>query len=212
MEEREKLIERIVKERGNSAVPKLVDLLFTGDSRTAELASEALERLDSCGEIIKKIEEEIESGRHNVGIFYGVDLLGDLQCSHSVEMLYKVLGIVNDEREAIIVYGALLKFGIKEAENYLLYEFEEDPYMKDYLIDIGIALKTSDNPKVFKSIVEKSRDVPDLVEVLQAMCYRNPSFFQMLPEELKEKVNSSQLKGRDTSFEDSYPLKDRSYT
>lgn len=188
MEKREKLINRIVKERGNSAVPKLIDLLFTGDAKTAELASEALEKLNSCSEIIKRVEEEIKSGRHDVGIFYVADLLGNLRCSRSVETLYKILEIVSDEKEAIVVYGALLKLGIKEAEKYLLYEFEEDPYMKKSLIDIGIALEASDNPEVFKAIVEKTRENPELIEVLQSMCIRTPSFFQMLPEEFKGKV------------------------
>jgi len=188
LEKREKLIERIVKERGNSAAPKLVDLLFTGDAKTAELASEALERLNSCSEIIKRVEKEIELGRHNVGIFYAADLLGNLRCSRSVKTLYKILGIVNEEKEAVVVYGALLKLGIKEAEKYLLYEFEEDPYMKKFLIDIGIALETSDNPEVFKAIVEKTRENPELIEVIQAMCTRTPSFLRMLPEEFKERI------------------------
>ena len=188
MEKREKLIERIVKEYGNSAIPKLVDLLFTEDAETSELSSEALEKLDSCDEIIKRLEREIESGEHNVGIFYAADLLGNLRCPRSVETLYKVLEIVKDEKEAIVVYGALLKLGVKEAEKYLLYELEDDPYMREHLIDIGIALEPSNNPDVFQAIVKKAKENPKLVDVLQVMCNRNPEFYQMLPEEFMEKI------------------------
>ncbi len=185
MEKSEKLINRILDELGDKAVPKLIDLLFDEDAKTAELSSDILKKLDSCMEIKRELGKRIVSGENTIGMFYAADLLGEMKCQNSKDTLYKLLGIVKEEKEAMIVYSALLKLGEKEAEKYLLYEFEEDPYMKKSLLDIAIALEPSDNPEVFKSILKKSTEIEELMEVLQSMCNRNPSFFYLLPNELR---------------------------
>ena len=187
MEKSEKLINRILDELGDKAVPKLVVLLFNEDTRTAELSAEILKKLDSCTEIKKELDKKIVSGENDVGMFYAADLLGEMKCPNSKDTLYKLLEIVKEEKEAMVVYSALLRIGEKEAEKYLLYEFEEDPYMKKSLLDVAIALEPSDNPEIFKSILKKSKEDEKLVEVLQSMCNRNPSFFYLLPDELRGK-------------------------
>ncbi len=187
MEENEKLINRIVEELGNKAIPKLIDFLFDSDAKTAELASDILKNLDSCEEVKSEMKKRLENGEKSVGMFYAADLLGDMKCPKSKEILYRVLDVVEDEKEAVVVYGALLKIGEKEAEKYLLYEFEEDPYMRKSLLDVAIALEPSDNPEVFKAILEKAKEKGELVEVLQAMCNRHPAFFQLLPDEMKDR-------------------------
>ncbi len=187
MEKNEKLINRILDELGDKAIPKLVDLLFDEDAKTAMLSADILKKLDSCREIMKEVDKKIDLAESNVGMFYAADLLGEMKCQNSINTLYKLLGIVKEEKEAMIVYGALLRLGEKEAEKYLLYEFEEDPYMKKSMLDIAIALEASDNPEIFKSILKKSKENEELVEVLQSMCNKNPSFFYLLPGELRGK-------------------------
>ncbi len=187
MEENEELIEKIVEKMGNKAIPKLVDLLFNADAKTAELAAEILKKLDSCSVIVSEMKKRLNKGEKGVGLFYAADVLGDMKCEHSKEVLHKLLDFVEEEKEAVIVYGALLKFGEKEAEKYLLYELMEDPYMRKSLFDVAIALEPSNNAEVFKAILEKSEEDERLVEVLQTMCTRNPFFFRLLPDDLKDK-------------------------
>ena len=186
-EENETLINRIVDELGDKAIPKLIDLLFNSDAKTAELAADILKKLESCEEVKDELSKRLENGEKSVGMFYAADLLGDMKCQGSVELLYRLLDIVEDEKEAIVVYGALLNLGEKEAEKYLLYEFQEDPYMRKFLFDLAIALEPSDNPEVFKAIMEKAKENEELVEVLQSMCNRRPTFFQLLPDEMKDR-------------------------
>jgi len=181
LEKSEGLVNRILNELGDKAVPKLVDLLFDEDAKTAELSSDILKKLNGCTRIRNELDKRIESGESNVGMFYAADLLGEMKCSNSKGTLYRLLGSVKEEKEAIIVYGALLRLGEKEAEKYLLYEFEEDPYMKKYLLDIAIALEPSDNTEVFISILKESKENKEFMEVVQSMCNRNPSFLKLLP-------------------------------
>ncbi|WP_456399010.1 HEAT repeat domain-containing protein [Mesoaciditoga sp.] len=187
MEESEKLINRIVDELGNKAIPKLISFLFDSDAKTAELAAEVLKNLESCEEVKDELSKRIQNEEKSVGMFYAADLLADMNCKGSVSVLYRLLDMVEDEKEAIIVYSALLKLGEKEAEKYLLYEFEEDPYMRKSLFDLAIALEPSDNPEVFKAILEKAKEDEELVEVLQSMCNRHPAFFQLLPDDMKDR-------------------------
>ncbi|WP_036225545.1 hypothetical protein [Mesoaciditoga lauensis] len=188
MEENEKLINRIVEELGNKAVPKLIGFLFDSDAKTAELASDILKKLEtSCTEIKEELLKRLKKGEKSVGMFYAADLLGDMECPNSKDLLYKLLDLVEDEKEAIIIYGALLKLGEKEAEKYLMYELQDDPYMKKSTFDIAISLVPSDNPEVFKAILEKVEENEELIEVLQAMCNRHPAFFQLLPDELRDR-------------------------
>jgi len=187
LEESEKLVNRIVDELGNKAIPKLIAFLFDSDAKTAELAAEVLKNLESCEDVKKELNERIKSGEKSVGMFYAADLLADMNCKGAVKIIYRLLDTVENEKEAIIVYSALLKLGEEEAEKYLLYEFEEDPYMRKSLFDLAIALESSDNPKVFKAILKKAKENEELVEVLQSMCNRHPSFFQLLPDDMKDR-------------------------
>ena len=187
MDENEKLINKVVEEMGDKAIPKLMDLLFDSDAKTAELAADILKKLESCQALAKEMEKRMKKGEKSVGLFYAADLLGEMRCPRSKEILYELLNFVKDEKEAVIVYGALLKLGENEVEKYLLYELNEDPYMRKSLFDVALALEPSKNEEVFKAILEKSKEDESLVEVLQSMCNQNPAFFRLLPDELKDK-------------------------
>uniref|UniRef100_A0A7V3RDN1 HEAT repeat domain-containing protein n=1 Tax=Mesoaciditoga lauensis TaxID=1495039 RepID=A0A7V3RDN1_9BACT len=188
MEEREKIVKRIVEEKGESAIPILIELLFDNDPQTAEIASDALIELDSCDQLVKRLDKEIRSAERTLGIFYIADIIGEKKCKGAFENLKKLLDFVQDEREALIIHGALLKFGFKESEKYLLYELENDPYMEELVMDVAIELSSSNNPEVIKALSKKAEEHPELVDVIQIMCEREPSLFELLPENIREKI------------------------
>lgn len=188
---REEIIDKIVEDGGPGTVPKLVELLFGDDTEVSEIASEALKKLDSCDAVLKRLDSEIERGERTTGIFYTADLLAEMDCSPKiVDSVKRLLNMVKDEKEAILVHGSLLKLGYIESEKYLVYEFAEDPYMQNSLIDVAIALSSSKNPDVFAMIANKALELHDLVDVLRDMCVSVPSFFDLLPEELKESIGA----------------------
>ncbi len=191
MEDRERLIKRIVEEKGEKAILILIDLLFEEDSGITDLASDALMELDCCKGLIQRFDLEIRSGEKKTGIFYIADLLGEKGCAGSIDRLKKLLNLVEDEKELLIVHGALLKLGFKDSENYLLYELEEDPYMEEFILDIAIALSHSDDPKIIKTIIKKAQDHEEIIDVLQSMCERNPSLYQLIPEEMKSRFTDN---------------------
>lgn len=183
MTEREQIVRKIVEEKGESAIPILVDFLFGGDPQAADISVEALGQLDCCKQLIERIDTEMKKDEISAGIYYIADLLGDKRCARSEIYLKKMLNLVKDEREALIIHGALLKIGFKDSEKYLLYELENN--QEDFL-DIAIALSYSDSEEVFKAILTKSEDHPESEEVIQSMCERNPDFVPLLQKNLRK--------------------------
>jgi hypothetical protein len=188
LNDKDQLVRRIIEEKGEKAVPILIDLLFEGDPEIADIAIEALEALDCCKQLFERLDLEMKKDEKNVGIYYIADLIGDKKCKDGIDYLKKMLNLIENENEALIVHGALLKLGFKDSEKYLLYEFENDPYMEEFLFDTALALSQSDDEDVLKAISSKAKDHPELIEILQSMCERNPAFFSLLPEDLREKV------------------------
>lgn len=188
MEEKDQLVRRIIEEKGEKAVPILIDLLFDGDPKTADIAVETLESLDCCKQLIERLDLEMKKDEKNVGIYYIADLIGDKKCEGGLNYLKRMLNLVENEREALIVHSALVKVGFKDSEKYLLYELENDPYMEEFTFDIALALSYSDDAEVLKAISNMAKDHPELIEILQSMCERNPEFFRLLPEDLREKM------------------------
>ncbi len=188
MSERDRLIKRIVEEKGEKAVPALIDLLFDGDARMAEIVTDALLELDCCGQLIKRLDLEMKKENKNPGIFYLADIIGEKNCRGGIEYLKRLLNVVETEEEAIIVHGALARLGFKDSEKYLLYELENES-SKDMVFDVAVALSYSDDKEVFKAIAAKAFKNKDLIDVLQSMCERDPDLYALLPDDLREIKN-----------------------
>ncbi len=174
MKETDQIVKRIIEEKGEKAIPTLIDLLFEGDPQVSDIVVDALEELDCCEQLLKRLDLEMKKEEKNVGIYYIADLIGDKRCKGGIDYLKSMLNLVENEREALIVHGALAKVGFKDSEKYLLYEFENDPYMEEYLFDIALMLSYSDDEEVLKTISSKVKDHPELIEILQSMCHRPP--------------------------------------
>ncbi|BBJ28507.1 hypothetical protein [Athalassotoga saccharophila] len=188
MSERDLLIKRIVEEKGDKAIPALIDLLFEGDAQMADIVTDALLELDCCQQIIKRLDSEMKKEDKNPGIFYLADIIGEKNCKGGVEQLKRLLNLVETEEEAIIVHGSLARMGFKDSEKYLLYELENEP-SQDMIFDVAVALSYSSDKEVFKAIVAKADKNKDLVDVLQSMCEREPDLYALLPDDLREIKN-----------------------
>lgn len=181
--ERDQLVRRILEEKGEKAIPTLINLLFEGDTQIADIVTDALLELDCCDQLIKKLDLEMKKAERNTGIFYIADIIGEKNCKGGIEYLKRMLNFVKNEEEAIIIHGALAKMGFRDSERYLLYELEND---HDLIFDVALALSYSQSKEIFSAIVSKSSQHKELVEILQSMCERNPEFYDLLPDNLRE--------------------------
>jgi len=188
LSERDRLIKRIVEEKGDKAIPALIDLLFEGDAQMADIVTDALLELDCCDQIIKRLDSEMKKEDKNPSIFYLADIIGEKNCKGGIEYLKRLLNLVETEEEAIIVHGSLARMGFKDSEKYLLYELENEP-SQDMIFDVAVALSYSDDKDIFMAIAAKASENKDLIDVLQSMCEKEPALYALLPDELREIKN-----------------------
>lgn len=108
--EREELINRIVEEKGEEAVPALLDLLLREDDETAQICSQAIVQLGGAAvpELLKRLKDK---DRDPISTLYLVDLAGELGDRRLVPQLYNLLREYGDEKEQTVIYEALAKLG-----------------------------------------------------------------------------------------------------
>jgi len=107
--ERQELIDRIVEEKGEEAVPLLLDLMVSEDDETAQICFEALLQLGgrTSPELLKRLRE----GGEDISILYLADLAGELGDKKAVPYLYDLLRRFDDERSQAVIYEALARLG-----------------------------------------------------------------------------------------------------
>ncbi len=187
-EEREKLIKRIVEEKGEEAIPTLIKLLYDEDPDVKEIAAEALYRLQDKArealyqELLKRWREGIEED--DITVLYMVDLLGDMGEKRAKEIFYSLLSKYTVEEAQLVIYEALAKIG--EGEKFLdllEYMLTEDSYRDSYGDLVAMVLSYIDHPRSIE-ILKKAyfdKELPDEIKeyVLRAMknlIDRNPTF------------------------------------
>lgn len=197
-EEREKLIKRIVEEKGEEAIPILIKLLYDEDPDVKEIAAEALYRLQDKArealyqELLKRWREGIEED--DITVLYMVDLLGDMGEKRAKEIFYSLLSKYTVEEAQLVIYEALAKIG--EGEKFLdllEYMLTEDSYRDSYGDLVAMVLSYIDHPRSIE-ILKKAyfdKDLPDEIKeyVLRAMknlIDRNPTFITRVGKDIIE--------------------------
>ena len=197
-EEREKLIKRIVEEKGEEAIPTLIKLLYDEDPDVKEMVAEALYRLQDKArealyqELLKRWREGIEED--DITVLYMVDLLGDMGEKRAKEIFYSLLSKYTVEEAQLVIYEALAKIG--EGEKFLdllEYMLTEDSYRDSYGDLVAMVLSYIDHPRSIE-ILKKAyfdKDLPDEIKeyVLRAMknlIDRNPTFITRVGKDIIE--------------------------
>ena len=197
-EEREKLIKRIVEEKGEEAIPTLIKLLYDEDPDVKEIAAEALYRLQDKArealyqELLKRWREGIEED--DITVLYMVDLLGDMGEKRAKEIFYSLLSKYTVEEAQLVIYEALAKIG--EGEKFLdllEYMLTEDSYRDSYGDLVAMVLSYIDHPRSIE-ILKKAyfdKELPDEIKeyVLRAMknlIDRNPTFITRIGKDIIE--------------------------
>lgn len=111
---RDEVIRKIVDEKGEEAIPLLLDLLEKEDDEVANICLDALCDMGSSGidALFKKLKEIVSEGRQNdITALYIVDRLSDIGETRIVPLIYSMLKLYDSEEAQVILYEALAKLG-----------------------------------------------------------------------------------------------------
>ncbi|MFO7882230.1 MAG: hypothetical protein R6U52_06810 [Kosmotogaceae bacterium] len=114
MTNRRELVDRIIEEKGEDAIPILVKLLEEEDTDVAEICLDALLGMGKAGKValvnkLKQIKNENRSG--DMTALYIIDRLAEKRDKKLVQLFYSFLELYNDERSQVVIYEALAKLG-----------------------------------------------------------------------------------------------------
>ena len=199
-EEREKIIERILKEKGESAIPTLIKLLYDEDSNVKEMAADALFRLGEPAkealyeELRRRWREGIEED--DVSILYMVDLLGDFGEKRAKEIFYSLISKYTVEEAILVIYEALAKIGEGEKLLKVLeYMLLEDGDRNRFGDQVAMVLAHVNSPVSVEILIRAFRDedlnaeVKEFVlQALRILVGRNPDLVGRVPEDILDEM------------------------
>ncbi len=185
-EDREKIIRRIVEEKGKEAIPTLIKLLDDEDPEVKEIAAEALYRLEAREELYQELLRRWREGieEDDVTVLYIVDILGDLGEKRAKDIFYSLISKYTVEEAVLVIYEALAKIGEGEKLlDVLEYMITEDSYRDSYGDLVAMVLSYIDHPRSIEILKKAYFDekMPDEIRefILRAMknlIDRNPTF------------------------------------
>ena len=195
-EDREDLIKRIIEEKGEDAIPVLINLLYDEDPEVKEIVAEALYRMQDSArealyqELLKRWREGIEED--DVSILYIIDLLGDMGEERIKDILYSLLSKYTVEEAELVIYEALAKLGEGEKIlDVLEYMLLEDSYRNSYGDQVAMVLSYIDSPKAVEILKKAyfdeklSKDVKEFVlRALRNLIDRNPTFITRIGKDI----------------------------
>jgi len=183
--DKEKIIRRIVNEKGESAIPTLIELLEDENSEVREIAAQALQSFGSivANHLISYLRKKLDNEEpfNDVSLLYAADILGELRCKESIPLLYQLLEHYDSEAYQLIIYEALAKLGegskFLELLNYLL---KDDAFKEELKDQVLMVLAYTQNEKALKILIDEWRNrdkdleaknlILDAIKVLLTEC------------------------------------------
>ncbi|KAF2960464.1 MULTISPECIES: hypothetical protein [unclassified Thermotoga] len=197
---KEELIERIVKEKGEGAFPKLLELLEDEDPEVKEIVSEVFYRLgDRAREFLfNEIQKRRERGfeKNDITNLYIIDILGDLGEKRMKSVLYELMEKYDSEEALLIIYEALAKIG--EGEVFLPeleYLMFEDAYRKELCEQVAMVLANIPTERSLRILLKALRS-DDFSEdqkeffrrAVEMILYRKPELSKYVTDEERKEL------------------------
>ncbi|HBF10424.1 HEAT repeat domain-containing protein [Thermotoga neapolitana] len=191
---KEELIERIIKEKGEEAFPKLIELLEDEDPEVKEIVAEVFYRFgDRAREFLfNEIQKRREKGfeKNDITNLYIVDILGDLGEKRMKNILYELMEKYDSEEALLVIYEALAKIG--EGEVFLPeleYLMFEDSYRKELCEQVAMVLAHIPNERSLKILLrslksnEFSEDQKEFFrKAVEMILYKKPELASLIDE------------------------------
>lgn len=202
----EKLVERIMTEKGVEAIPNLINLLTDEDEKVREIVLQIIYRFgDSARPILlQKYREHLKAGQQNdVILLYLVDILSDLGEASIKKDLMNLLCRYDDETAQLVIYEAMCKLGDGERIlDVLSYYLLEDDYREELATQVIMALShvpTFRTVEVLAKAYEDERlteDIrKDIVQAIAMVTMKDPRLWEHF-----EKVASENLVSQVKNF------------
>lgn len=201
----EKLVERIMIEKGVEAIPNLIELLTDEDEKVREAVLQIIYRFgDSARPILlQKYKERVRACQQNdVVLLYLIDILSDLGEVSIKKDLYNLLSKYDDESAQLVIYEAICK--LKDGEkilDVLAYYLLEDEYREELATQVIMALSHVPNPRTIEILVKAYKDErfaedvkKDIVQAISMLTMKDPKlwdhFKRIADQSLVSKVES----------------------
>ena len=203
--DREKIIKRIVEERGEDAIPTLIDLLEDESNEVRERAAQARQNL---GDVVtdylmkylrSKLDEE--DPFNDVSLLYVADILGELRHKESIPLLYQLLEHYDEEPYQLIIYEALAKLG--EGEKFielLIYLLKEDAFKDELKDQVLMTLAYTKNEKALKVLIDEWYNKNNfenkslVLNAIKVLLTERPELIKILSEDKNAKRILDELK------------------
>jgi hypothetical protein len=203
------LVDRIVKEEGKEAIPKLVKLLETSEEcEVLSIIREALSRFGSTAKpyLLTYIGSFSEETGSLPGLLVAIEILGEIGTKGDIPMLFSLLGRFEHESDQLYVYEAIARLGggeeLLSLLEFFLFEDEEREQFRTHIvmilstiyhfhaIEILIKLYTASD------IREEEKELSELSMI--NLLSHNPEWFPLLKEneegrKIIEKLSKQQI-------------------
>ncbi|MDK2951506.1 MAG: hypothetical protein PWQ77_1171 [Kosmotogales bacterium] len=162
----EELIERIVEEKGEEAIPILKSLLIEyDDEKLIKLIIETLDKLGKAGkEEIYKVFSELcrnKNELNNPKIYYLIDSLANNDDRRIIPDLMSILKKTKYEETNLLIYDALAMLGEGEKVVDVLTVMSEEEFDQDSWEILIMALSHTKSVKAFLKLKEMYNDQKD---------------------------------------------------
>jgi hypothetical protein len=162
----EELIERIVEEKGEEAIPVLKSLLIEyDDEKLIKLIIETLDKLGKTGkEEIYRIFSELcrnKNELNNPKIYYLIDFLANNDDRRIIPDLMSILKKTKYEETNLLIYDALAMLGEGEKVVDVLTVMSEEEFDQDSWEILIMALSHTKSVKAFLKLKEMYNDQKD---------------------------------------------------
>ncbi|MEN3008061.1 HEAT repeat domain-containing protein [Pseudothermotoga sp.] len=158
----EKLIERIMTEKGVEAIPNLIQLLADEDENVRETVLQIIYRFGDAARpiLLQKYREHIKMCQQNdVILLYLIDILSDLREASIKKDLYNLLNKYDDESAQLVIYEAICKLGEGEKIlDILAYYLLEDEYREELATQVVMALSYVPTQRTIDVLMKAYRD------------------------------------------------------
>jgi len=192
MTDRKQLVDRIIDEKGEDAIPVLVKLLDDEDTDVAEICLDALLGMGKAGKkaLVDKLKQmETEKRKGDVTALFIIDRLAETGDKKLVQLLYSFLKLYSDERSHVIIYEALAKLGEGEKVVDPLIFMLDDAKDTEFLELLIMALSNTGTRKALERLtklyhdenIEKSTS-SFILEAIHNLIAHNPNFSEILRE------------------------------
>jgi HEAT repeat protein len=196
--DREKLVKRIVEEKGESAIPTLIKLLEDESNEVREIAAQALQSFGDA--VVEKLMEYLrfkldnEESFNDVSLLYAADILGELRYKESIPLLYQLLEHYDSEVYQLIIYEALAKLG--EGEKFLdllVYFLKEDAFKEELKDQVLMTLAYIPSERTLKILIDEWYNSENfetkalILDAIKVLLNGKPELVELLAEDKNAK-------------------------